>query len=105
MKKDLVGREVTVELNNDLAIQGTLHSVDQYLNIRLENTRVVDEDKYPHMICDSTISWFIVVSSSTIYTQELFTVHLRIAHIKRQEARNKMLHPEKILPSEVQEQT
>ncbi|KAH0738665.1 hypothetical protein KY290_037370 [Solanum tuberosum] len=47
--KDLVGREVTVELKNDLAIRGTLHSVDQYLNIKLENTRVVDEDKYPHM--------------------------------------------------------
>ncbi|MBA0820289.1 hypothetical protein Gohar_021941 [Gossypium harknessii] len=47
--KDLVGREVTVELKNDLAIRGTLHSVDQYLNIKLENTRVVDQDKYPHM--------------------------------------------------------
>ncbi|KAJ8559305.1 hypothetical protein K7X08_003363 [Anisodus acutangulus] len=47
--KDMVGREVTVELKNDLAIRGTLHSVDQYLNIKLENTRVVDEDKYPHM--------------------------------------------------------
>ncbi|KAL2238897.1 UNVERIFIED_CONTAM: BTB/POZ and MATH domain-containing protein 2 [Sesamum indicum] len=48
--KDLVGREVTVELKNDLAIRGTLHSVDQYLNIKLENTRVVDQDKYPHML-------------------------------------------------------
>jgi len=45
-----VGREVTVELKNDLAIRGTLHSVDQYLNIKLENTRVVDQDKYPHMV-------------------------------------------------------
>ncbi|KAL6952362.1 hypothetical protein U1Q18_043820 [Sarracenia purpurea var. burkii] len=44
--KDLVGREVTVELKNDLAIRGTLHSVDQYLNIKLENTRVVDQDKW-----------------------------------------------------------
>jgi len=48
--KDLVGQEVTVELKNDLAIRGTLHSVDQYLNIKLENTRVVDQDKYPHMV-------------------------------------------------------
>ncbi|XP_071721217.1 sm-like protein LSM2 [Rutidosis leptorrhynchoides] len=48
--KDLVGREVTVELKNDLAIRGTLHSVDQYLNIKLENTRVVDQDKFPHML-------------------------------------------------------
>ncbi|KAI3787741.1 hypothetical protein L2E82_00119 [Cichorium intybus] len=48
--KDLVGREVTVELKNDLAIRGTLHSVDQYLNIKLENTRVVDQEKFPHML-------------------------------------------------------
>uniref|UniRef100_A0A0E0EI09 Sm domain-containing protein n=1 Tax=Oryza meridionalis TaxID=40149 RepID=A0A0E0EI09_9ORYZ len=48
--KELVGKEVTVELKNDLAIRGTLHSVDQYLNIKLENTRVVDQDKYPHML-------------------------------------------------------
>ncbi|KAG6482905.1 hypothetical protein ZIOFF_059544 [Zingiber officinale] len=33
--KELVGKEVTVELKNDLTIRGTLHSVDQYLNIKL----------------------------------------------------------------------
>lgn len=48
--KELVGKEVTVELKNDLAITGILHSVDQYLNIKLENTRVVDAAKYPHMV-------------------------------------------------------
>lgn len=46
--------QVTVELKNDLAINGTLHSVDQYLNIKLTNTRVVNEQKYPHMVCSST---------------------------------------------------
>jgi U6 snRNA-associated Sm-like protein LSm2 len=52
--KELVGKEVTVELKNDLAITGILHSVDQYLNIKLENTRVVDEAKYPHMVFPPT---------------------------------------------------
>mmetsp|Transcript_35704 Transcript_35704/g.87894 ORF Transcript_35704/g.87894 Transcript_35704/m.87894 type:complete len:94 (+) Transcript_35704:145-426(+) len=47
--KTLVGKQITVELKNDLAISGTLMSVDQYLNIKLENTKVVDEDRYPHM--------------------------------------------------------
>jgi small nuclear ribonucleoprotein (snRNP)-like protein len=42
--------QITVELKNDLAITGTLHSVDQYLNIKLNNTRVVNEQKYPHMV-------------------------------------------------------
>ncbi|KAL3644848.1 U6 snRNA-associated Sm-like protein LSm2 [Castilleja foliolosa] len=61
--KDLVGREVTVELKNDLAIRGTLHSVDQYLNIKLENTRVVDQDKYPHMCEFESLSLFSRVLS------------------------------------------
>lgn len=39
-----------MELKNDLTITGTLHSVDQYLNIKLQNTRVVNEQKYPHMV-------------------------------------------------------
>uniref|UniRef100_A0A803N744 Sm domain-containing protein n=1 Tax=Chenopodium quinoa TaxID=63459 RepID=A0A803N744_CHEQI len=47
--KEIVGRVLVVELKNDLAIRGTLRSVDQNLNIKLENTRVVDQDKYPHM--------------------------------------------------------
>ena len=48
--KTLVGKEVTVELKNDLAITGTLHSVDQYLNVKLNNVKVVNEAKYPHMV-------------------------------------------------------
>jgi len=49
--------QVTVELKNDLAIQGTLHSVDQYLNIKLHNTRVVNEQKYPHMVSVQARQW------------------------------------------------
>jgi U6 snRNA-associated Sm-like protein LSm2 len=60
--KELVGKVVTVELKNDLAITGILHSVDQYLNIKLEDTRVVDEAKYPHMVrtFSSTSRVFVV---------------------------------------------
>jgi small nuclear ribonucleoprotein (snRNP)-like protein len=42
--------QITVELKNDLSITGTLHSVDQYLNIKLNNIRVVNQQKYPHML-------------------------------------------------------
>ncbi len=45
--------QVTVELKNDLAISGTLHSVDQYLNIKLNNVHVINETKYPHMVSSS----------------------------------------------------
>lgn len=39
-----------MELKNELAMQGTLHSVDQYLNIKLTNMTVVDSQKYPHLV-------------------------------------------------------
>ena len=41
---------MTVELKNDLAITGILTSVDQFLNIKLDDIRVVDDTKYPHMV-------------------------------------------------------
>merc|ERR1711962_560200 len=48
--KSLVGKDVVVELKNDLSIHGTLHSVDQYLNIKLTDISVTDPEKYPHML-------------------------------------------------------
>ena len=47
--KSLVGKDVVVELKNDLSICGTLHSVDQYLNIKLTDISVIDREKHPHM--------------------------------------------------------
>lgn len=66
--KTLTDQRVTVELKNDLSITGTLKSVDQYvctlslhplrapytsprfLNIRLDNIKVLDEARHPHMV-------------------------------------------------------
>ncbi|KAL7411245.1 U6 snRNA-associated Sm-like protein LSm2 [Mrakia frigida] len=47
--KTLTDQEVTVELKNDLCITGTLKSVDQFLNIRLDNIKVLDTERHPHM--------------------------------------------------------
>ena len=47
--KTLVGKTVVVELKNDLQIEGTLDSVDQYLNFKLSNIKVVESDKYPQL--------------------------------------------------------
>lgn len=47
--KTLTGREVTVELKNDVAITGTLHSVDQYLNVKLHGVRVAAPEKHPQV--------------------------------------------------------
>eukprot|EP00386_Alphamonas_edax_P005471 GDKI01017639.1.p2 GENE.GDKI01017639.1~~GDKI01017639.1.p2 ORF type:complete len:101 (-),score=43.65 GDKI01017639.1:177-479(-) len=42
--------QVAVELKNDLQISGTLHSVDQFLNVKLNNVSVNDPEKYPHLL-------------------------------------------------------
>ena len=39
-----------MELKNDVALTGTLHSVDQYLNIKLNDVNVVDAEKYPQLV-------------------------------------------------------
>ncbi|CAK4083328.1 unnamed protein product [Aphanomyces euteiches] len=48
--KTLLGKEVAVELKNDVALVGTLHSVDQYLNIKLTDVSVVEDYKYPQLM-------------------------------------------------------
>ena len=48
--KTRIDHEVTVELKNDIQIRGTLKSVDQYLNIKLDDIQVVEEIKYPHLV-------------------------------------------------------
>jgi len=47
--KTLVGKQIIVELKNNLAVSGVLVSVDQYLNIKLKDTKVVEEEQYPHL--------------------------------------------------------
>ncbi|KAL9044261.1 MAG: hypothetical protein Q9214_002588 [Letrouitia sp. 1 TL-2023] len=47
--KTLVDHEVTVELKNNISIRGTLKSVDQFLNFKLDDIQVLEESKYPHL--------------------------------------------------------
>ncbi|KAI5300831.1 U6 snRNA-associated Sm-like protein LSm2 [Ascosphaera atra] len=47
--KTLVNTPVIIELKNDIRIRGILKSVDQYLNIKLEDIEVLDLVQYPHM--------------------------------------------------------
>ncbi|ORY14524.1 U6 snRNA-associated Sm-like protein LSm2 [Clohesyomyces aquaticus] len=55
--KTLMNTEITVELKNEVSIRGTIKSIDQFLNIKLDNATVVDELKWPHM--SSTHDMFI----------------------------------------------
>jgi small nuclear ribonucleoprotein (snRNP)-like protein len=48
--KRLVGKTVAVELKNDVELTGKLHSVDQYLNIKLEDVEVVRKERYPQLV-------------------------------------------------------
>ena len=59
--KTLVDQEVTVELKNDLSIKGILKSVDQFLNIKLDDITVLEENKYPHLVTTSTLTAFDVL--------------------------------------------
>ncbi|PGH16185.1 hypothetical protein AJ79_01952 [Helicocarpus griseus UAMH5409] len=47
--KTLTNHTVTIELKNDIRIRGILKSVDQYLNIKLDDIEVLDLDQYPHL--------------------------------------------------------
>jgi len=47
--KTITNHTVTMELKNDISIRGTLKSVDQYLNIKLDDITVLEELKYPHL--------------------------------------------------------
>lgn len=53
--KTLVDQEVIVELKNDIEIKGTLKSVDQFLNLKLDNLSTVNEQKYPHLTAVKTL--------------------------------------------------
>ncbi|KAL6941293.1 U6 snRNA-associated Sm-like protein LSm2 [Hanseniaspora osmophila] len=50
--KTLVDQEVTVELKNGVELRGTLKSVDQFLNLKLDNLQPTTEifTKQPHLL-------------------------------------------------------
>ena len=72
--KTLTNHKVTVELKNDISIRGTLKSVDQYLNIKLDDIQVLDELKYPHL---SSVKNIFIRGSVVRY------VHLPAAEVDR----------------------
>lgn len=56
------------------SICGTLHSVDQYLNIKLTDISVTDPDKYPHMVCSPYIYDFECLIVKEIVTESKNTI-------------------------------
>lgn len=53
--KTLESKIVTIELKNDLMIKGQLHSVDQYLNCKLQQVEVLNADHHPHLLSVSSV--------------------------------------------------
>lgn len=49
--KTLVGKEVAVELKNDVVLVGILESVDSYLNVKLNGVKVVQTENTPQLAC------------------------------------------------------
>jgi U6 snRNA-associated Sm-like protein LSm2 len=50
MFSGLIGKKITVELKNDMSVEGILVGVDQYLNIKLSDAKPVDSKRFPHMV-------------------------------------------------------
>ena len=80
--KTLVGKEVAVELKNDIVMTGTLVSVDQYLNVKLKNVSVINAESHPQLaalkncfIRGSTVRYLLhgVVYNSDPYYANVFT--------------------------------
>jgi U6 snRNA-associated Sm-like protein LSm2 len=46
--KTLIGQEVSVQLKNNVTMTGKLVSVDQFLNLKLENISV--NSKFPQLV-------------------------------------------------------
>lgn len=78
--KTLVGKEVAVEMKNDVVLTGTLVSVDQYLNVKLSSVNVVDTDRYPQLVSFSKIEidndlYLITFSVLSTYIQLFFCIY------------------------------
>ena len=72
-----VGKQVVVELKNDVKIQGELEAVDQFLNIKIKKVRVLDEKDYPHLAAltnafiRGSVVRYIHLSPSNVNTEDL----------------------------------
>ena len=66
-----------MELKNDVVLTGTLHSVDQYLNIKLTEVQVVDNQKYTQLLAlkncciRGSVVRYIQIASSEVDTELL----------------------------------
>ena len=50
MFKTLEGKTLEVELKNSLRLRGRLVSVDQYLNMKLDDIEVIDKANFPPLV-------------------------------------------------------
>ncbi len=72
-----VGKQVVVELKNDIKIQGELEAVDQFLNVKVKNVRVLEEKNYPHLAAlknafiRGSVVRYIHLSPSSVNTDDL----------------------------------
>ncbi len=48
--KTLIGKQITVELKNDVIVTGILSSVDQYLNLKIKEVEVKNVEQYPYLV-------------------------------------------------------
>ena len=72
-----------MELKNDIQIRGTLKSVDQYLNIKLDDISVVNELLYPHLVSCFLLLDVLDMQQILLFSALLFTLGLRVVRYER----------------------
>lgn len=70
--KTLESKTVTVELKNDIQIRGVLHSVDQFLNCKLLNVEILNNESNPHLLS---------LKNAFIRGSVVRYVHIQPAHV------------------------
>uniref|UniRef100_A0A7N9IDB8 Sm domain-containing protein n=1 Tax=Macaca fascicularis TaxID=9541 RepID=A0A7N9IDB8_MACFA len=61
-----VGKDVDLELKNDLHICGSFHSADRCLNIKLTNISVTDPEKYPHIFIRGLVVQYVQLPADKV---------------------------------------
>ncbi|KAF2203545.1 U6 snRNA-associated Sm-like protein LSm2 [Delitschia confertaspora ATCC 74209] len=91
--KTLVDHEITVELKNEICIRGTLKSVDQFLNMKLDNAGVVEDVRWPHLVSTKdlfirgSVVRYVHLPSSAVDTQLLEDATRREAEAAKNKAK------------------
>ena len=78
--QSLEGKEVTIELRNDIIVRGILQSADQYYNFRIKDVKIINNPFYFNHKIDLLKDMFIRGSSIRYIRMNNEDVDLELLH-------------------------